>query len=250
MADGEATAQTTKPKSTTKSKNKGTWKRKSFAKRQLDARAWLERLVPPERITDARVNQLAHFVDRYRPGSKFQVLADAMVKNDEIRTIKKVAARYESRKNAYLRRNAPIAPVDLTPAIVDQLTTLIRASWDRRAHGPTWTEIRTVMGWDAAKPSRPSRNSAPADSSPSPTTAVPSPSPAKPRTTARQPRNRPDAVTVGLRTRKKHWTIKSYRSSETAAEANSYGHPPSERVRMHAMFKESPPCESCESRRN
>lgn len=142
MADGEATAQTTKPK------NKGTWKRKSFAKRQQDARAWLERLVPPERITDARVNQLVDFVDRYRPGSKFQFIADAMVKNNEVPTMKNVAARYESRKNAYLRRNAPSSPVDLTPAIVDHLTTLIRASWERRGHGPTWTEIRTVMGWD------------------------------------------------------------------------------------------------------
>lgn len=148
MADGEATAQTTTPKSTTKPKNKGTWKRKSFAKRQLDARAWLERLVPPERITDARVNQLADFVDRYRPGSKFQIIADAMVKNNEVPTMKNVAARYESRKNAYLRRNTPTTPVDLTPAIVDQLTTLIRTSWERRGHGPTWTEIRTIMGWD------------------------------------------------------------------------------------------------------
>ncbi|MFK0007727.1 hypothetical protein ACIQTZ_11795 [Paenarthrobacter sp. NPDC090520] len=142
MAAGEATAQTTMPK------NKGSWKRKSFARRQLDARAWLERLVPPERITDARVNQLADFVDRYRPGSKFQIIADAMVKNNEVPTMKNVAARYESRKNAYLRRNTPIAPVNLTLAIVDQLTTLIRVSWERRGHGPTWTEIRTVMGWD------------------------------------------------------------------------------------------------------
>jgi hypothetical protein len=148
MADGEATAQTTKPKSTTKPKNKGTWKRKSLARRQRDARAWLERLVPPERITDARVYQLAEHVDRYRPGSKFQIIADAMVKNNEVPTIKKVAARYESRKNAHQRRNAPIAPVDLTPAIVDQLTILISTSWERRGHGPTWTEIRTVMGWD------------------------------------------------------------------------------------------------------
>ncbi|MFJ4027593.1 hypothetical protein ACIPWF_10390 [Paenarthrobacter sp. NPDC089989] len=87
MADGEATARTTKPKS------KGTWKRKSLARRQRDARAWLERLVPPERITDARVDQLAEHVDRYRPGSKFQIIADAMIKNNEVPTIKKVAAR-------------------------------------------------------------------------------------------------------------------------------------------------------------
>lgn len=142
MADGEATAGTTKPK------NKGTWKRKSLARRQRDARAWLERLVPPERITDARVNQLAEHVDRYRPGSKFQVIADAMVKNNEVPTIKKVAARYEYRKNAHLRRNAPTTPVDLTPVVVEQLSTLIRASWQRRGHGPTWAEIRTGMGWD------------------------------------------------------------------------------------------------------
>jgi hypothetical protein len=142
MADGEATAGTTKPT------NKGTWKRKSLARRQRDARAWLERLVPPERITDARVNQLAEHVDRYRPGSKFQVIADAMVKNNEVPTIKKVAARHESRKNAHLRRNAPTTPVDLTPVIVEQLSTLIRASWQRRSHGPNCAEIRTGMGWD------------------------------------------------------------------------------------------------------
>ncbi|WP_217376193.1 hypothetical protein [Paenarthrobacter ureafaciens] len=117
MADGEATAQTTKQK------NKGAWKRKSFTRRQHEARAWLERLVPPERITDARVNQLADFVDRYRPGTKFQIIADAMVKNNEVPTMKNVAARYESRKNAYLRRNAPTSPIDLTPALVEHLTT-------------------------------------------------------------------------------------------------------------------------------
>jgi hypothetical protein len=32
---------------------------------------WLERLVPAERITEARVNELAAVVDRYRPGSKY-----------------------------------------------------------------------------------------------------------------------------------------------------------------------------------
>ncbi|MHC8609757.1 hypothetical protein ACW4FP_19125 (plasmid) [Paenarthrobacter ureafaciens] len=145
MADGEATAQTTKQK------NKGAWKRKSFTRRQHEARAWLERLVPPERITDARVNQLADFVDRYRPGSKFQIIADAMVKNNEVPTMKNVAARYESRKNAYLRRNAPTSPIDLTPALVEHLTTQIRASWERRGHGPTWAEIRDGMGWDRAQ---------------------------------------------------------------------------------------------------
>ena len=145
MSDGEHITPTTKPKA------KKTWKRKSFARRQEDARAWLERLVPPERITDARVNELADFVDRYRPGSKYQLIADAMVKNNEVPTMKKVAARYESRKNAYLRRNTQTAPVDLTPATVDQLTTMIRASWDRRGHGPTWSEIRAVMGWDRAQ---------------------------------------------------------------------------------------------------
>lgn len=142
MADGEPAAETTKPK------NKGTWKRKSFARRQQDARAWLERLVPPERITDARVNELADFVDRYRPGSKHQLIADGMVKNNEVPTMKKVAARYESRRNAYLRRNTQTSPVDLTAATVDQLSTLIRASWERRSQGPTWAEVRTGMGWD------------------------------------------------------------------------------------------------------
>jgi len=65
--------------------------------------------------------------------------------------MKMVAARYESRKNAYLRRNVPTVPVELTPAMVDQLTTVIRASWDRRGHGPAWSEIGTVLGWDGAQ---------------------------------------------------------------------------------------------------
>lgn len=123
-------------------------KRRSLARRQDDARKWLERLVPSERITEARVHDLAEYVDRYRPGSRYQAIADAMVKNNEIPTFKKVAARYESRKNAYLRRNAQTSPVDLTPAVVEHLTILIRASWERRGHGPAWSEIRTVMGWD------------------------------------------------------------------------------------------------------
>uniref|UniRef100_UPI003F491BD9 hypothetical protein n=1 Tax=Paenarthrobacter ureafaciens TaxID=37931 RepID=UPI003F491BD9 len=126
-------------------------KRKSFPRRQELARQWLERLVPPERITDERVNELAAVVDRYRPGSKFLTIADAMIRNNETPTMKKVAARYESRKNAYLRRNAPAVPVELTPAMVDQLTTMIRASWERRGHGPAWSEIGTVMGWDRAQ---------------------------------------------------------------------------------------------------
>ena len=126
-------------------------KRKSFMRRQELARQWLERLVPPERITDERVNELAAVVDRYRPGSKFLTIADAMIRNNETPTMKKVAARYESRKNAYLRRNVPTAPVELTPGMVDQLTTMIRASWDRRGHGPAWSEIGAVMGWDRAQ---------------------------------------------------------------------------------------------------
>lgn len=145
MADGEPTAQTIKPK------NKGTWKRKSLAKRQRDAREWLERIVPPERITDDRVDELADVVDRYRPGTKYQLIADAMVRNNEVPTIEKVAARYESRKNAWLRRNARTSFMELPPAAVDQLTGMIRASWTRRGHGPTWSEIRAVMTWDRAQ---------------------------------------------------------------------------------------------------
>jgi len=38
---------------------------------------------PPERITDERVNELAAVVDRYRPGSKFLAIADAMIRNNE-----------------------------------------------------------------------------------------------------------------------------------------------------------------------
>ncbi|NQD86627.1 hypothetical protein HP499_02205 [Paenarthrobacter sp. CM16] len=139
MADGEPTAQTTKPKT------KGTWKRKSLARRQWDAREWLERIVPPERITDDRVGQLAEVVDRYRPGTKYQIIADAMVRNNEVPTIEKVAARYESRKNAWLRRNAKTSSVDISPAAVDQLAVMIRASWKRRGHGATWSEIRAAM---------------------------------------------------------------------------------------------------------
>ena len=145
MADGEPIARTTKPK------NKGTWKRKSLARRQRDAREWLERLVPPERITNDRVDELADVVDRYRPGTKYQLIADAMVRNNEVPTVEKVAARYESRKNAWLRRNDKNAVVDLPPAVVDQLSGMIRASWTRRGHGPTWAEIRSVMGWDRAQ---------------------------------------------------------------------------------------------------
>uniref|UniRef100_UPI001D059EB2 hypothetical protein n=1 Tax=Arthrobacter keyseri TaxID=122866 RepID=UPI001D059EB2 len=40
---------------------------------------------------------------------------------------------------------------DLTPALVEHLTTQIRASWERRGHGPTWAEIRDGMGWDRAQ---------------------------------------------------------------------------------------------------
>ncbi|MGP0224030.1 hypothetical protein [Paenarthrobacter sp. NCHU4564] len=47
-------------------------KRKSFARRQEDARKWLERLVPPEKITDERIRELAAYTDRYRPGSRYQ----------------------------------------------------------------------------------------------------------------------------------------------------------------------------------
>lgn len=145
MADGEPTAQTTKPK------NKGIWKRKSLARRQRDAREWLERLVPPERITADRVEELAEVVDRYRPGTKYQFIADAMVKNNEVPTIEKVAARYESRKNAWLRRNAKTSSVDISPAAVDQLVGMIRTSWTRHGHGPTWSEIRAAMDWDRAQ---------------------------------------------------------------------------------------------------
>ncbi|ERI35244.1 hypothetical protein IG195_19890 (plasmid) [Arthrobacter sp. TES] len=121
-------------------------KRKIFTRRQELARQWLERLVPPERITDERVNELAAVVDRYRPGSKFLTIAEAMIRNSETPTMKKVAARYESRENAYLRRNARTAPVELTPATVDQLTTMISASWERRGHGPVLTQSLDGVG--------------------------------------------------------------------------------------------------------
>lgn len=124
---------------------------KVWARRQRDAREWLERIVPPERITDERVDQLADVVDRYRPGTKYQFIADAMVRNNEVPTIEKVAARYESRKNAWLRRNAKTPFMDFPPAAVDRLTGMIRTSWTRRGHGPTWSEIRTVMDWDRAQ---------------------------------------------------------------------------------------------------
>lgn len=41
--------------------------------------------------------------------------------------------------------------MDLPPAAVDQLTGMIRISWTRRGHGPTWSEVRAVMGWDRAQ---------------------------------------------------------------------------------------------------
>lgn len=126
------------------------WKRKSFAQRQADAREWLERLVPADRISEARVNELAAVVDRYRPGSKYQLIADAMIRNNEVPTFEKVAARHQSRKEARLRRNAPSAPVDLTGSIVDTLKTMIAQSWKDHGRGPYWGEVAAHMGCDYA----------------------------------------------------------------------------------------------------
>jgi hypothetical protein len=108
----------------------------------------LERLVPAERITEARVDELAAVVDRYRPGSKYQLIADAMVRNNEVPTFEKVAARHQSRKEARLRRNAASAPVDLTDPVVDTLLAVIGQSWKDRGRGPFWGEVAGRMGWD------------------------------------------------------------------------------------------------------
>ncbi len=122
--------------------------RRSFAARKTDARRWLEELVPPEKVTDERVAELAAFVDRYAPGSRYRRIADAMIRNNETPTYEKVTARYLSRKNAWLRRNGEIEPVDLTPAVVERLAGIIDTSWKDRGQGPSWTEVRTAMGWD------------------------------------------------------------------------------------------------------
>jgi hypothetical protein len=142
MPDGKPITQSSAPKA------KRPWKRESFALRQAAAREWLERLVPAERITEARVNELAGVVDRYRPGSKYQLIADAMVKNNEIPTLEKVAARHQSRKEARLRRNVASAPVDLTESVVDRLLGMIGQSWKDRGRGPFWGEVAAGMGWD------------------------------------------------------------------------------------------------------
>ena len=142
MSDGEQITQSSALEA------KKTWKRKSFAQRQADARKWLKRLIPAERITAARVNELADVVDRYRAGTSYQLIADAMVKNNEVPTYEKVAARHQSRKDALQRRNALSAPVDLTDSIVQQLMGVIGRSWKDRGHGPSWAEVGTSMGWD------------------------------------------------------------------------------------------------------
>lgn len=94
------------------------------------------------------MKELAAVVDRYRPGSKYQLIADAMVRNNELPTFEKVAARHQSRKEARLRRNATSAPVDLTDSVVDTLKAMIGQSWEDRGRGPFWGEVAAGMGWD------------------------------------------------------------------------------------------------------
>lgn len=126
-------------------------KRKSFAHRQEDARKWLERLVPPEKITNERIKELAAYVDRYRPGSRYQQIADAMVKNNEQPSYARVAARYQARKEAWQRRNTTGSPVEITQGVLGRLISFIDQSWAERNHGPSWTEIGEGMGWDRAQ---------------------------------------------------------------------------------------------------
>ncbi|MBU8867822.1 hypothetical protein [Paenarthrobacter aromaticivorans] len=123
-------------------------KRKSFARRQEDARKWLERLVPPEKITEERIKELAAYVDRYRPGSRYQQIADAMVRNNEQPSYAKVAARYQARKEAWQRRNTTGKPVELTEDVLVRLTSSIAQSWAAHNRGPSWTEVGEIMGWD------------------------------------------------------------------------------------------------------
>ncbi|MGC0239614.1 hypothetical protein [Arthrobacter sp. SD76] len=104
--------------------------------------------MPADKITEARVNELAGVVDKYRPGSSYQRIADAMVRNNEVPTIEKVAARHRARKEARLRREAPPVPVVLTGSVVDQLLVVIGQSWKHHGHGPTWGEVGERMGWD------------------------------------------------------------------------------------------------------
>jgi hypothetical protein len=129
-------------------------KRKSSARRQEDARKWLERLVPPEKITNERIRELAEYTDRYRPGSRYQQIADAMVRNNEQPTYAKVSARHQARKESWERRNATIAPVEITEEVMATLTSIIKKSWADLNRGPTWAEVREVMGWDRAQHAR------------------------------------------------------------------------------------------------
>jgi hypothetical protein len=71
-----------------------------------------------------------------------------MVRNNEVPTFEKVAARHQSRKEARLRRDAPSAPVDLTDSIVDTLKAMISESWEDHGRGPYWGEVTVAMGWD------------------------------------------------------------------------------------------------------
>ncbi|MFC9420025.1 hypothetical protein, partial [Bacillus mobilis] len=76
--------------------------------------------------------------------NSYQPIADAMVKNNEVPAFEKVATRHQSRKDAWLRRNAVTAPVDLSEPVVDTLLAVIARSWKARGHGPSWGEAPVV----------------------------------------------------------------------------------------------------------
>ncbi|WP_423185056.1 hypothetical protein [Arthrobacter sp. NyZ413] len=79
------------------------------------------------------------------------MIADAMVKNGEVPKYEKVAARYQSRKAAWIRRNTPESPVELSNMVVARLYELIERSWREGGRGPFWGEVRDEMGWDQSQ---------------------------------------------------------------------------------------------------
>lgn len=121
--------------------------RPTWATRKADTRSWLKGVLRPEQITHQRVIELAPFVYKYHPGSAYQRIAEAMIRNGEIPEYEKVRARHESRKAARDRALAKNGPVELTQPVIDELSRYITTSWETTGAGPSWAQIRTHMEW-------------------------------------------------------------------------------------------------------
>lgn len=120
------------------------------SERQVKTRAWLARVQPSQEPTQSRVEELCEFVDRYLHGSPYQLIADAMVRNDEIPRHADVRRRYQRRKEAWERRKARSGePIALTPEVRNQIVEIVQTTWDDSRRGPYWSEIREATGWDS-----------------------------------------------------------------------------------------------------